>query len=129
MDLWTSHSSWILSSIRFISRLHTGKVAWHFKMVLLPAQIFYFGKVWEKAQSMGNFWDKVSAFLKGPGWFPGTPRLGDLEMVEEVTTFVIAYVCDVTSVPILFSRRSIRSGRSTTRRRRSGSTCTWSSSS
>ncbi len=27
---------------------------------------------------------QVSAVLKGPGWFPGTPRLGDLEMVPEI---------------------------------------------
>ncbi len=27
---------------------------------------------------------QISAVLKGPGWFPGTPRLGDLEMVPEI---------------------------------------------
>ena len=52
---------------------------------LLYLQAFYYGKVWQKAQSMDNWSDWLSAFLKGPGWFPGTERLGDLMMVPEVT--------------------------------------------
>ena len=47
-------------------------------------QLFYMKSVFEKACSMDNFSDKVSSFLKGPGWFPGTGRLGDLQMVPEV---------------------------------------------
>lgn len=47
-------------------------------------QLFYMKAVFEKACSMDNFSDKVSSFLKGPGWFPGTERLGDLQMVPEV---------------------------------------------
>jgi len=35
---------------------------------------------------MTNWPDRISAFVKGPGWFPGTSRLGDLEMVPEVKT-------------------------------------------
>ena len=46
--------------------------------------MFYYGKVLEKARSMDNLKDKIFAFLKGPGWFPGTPRLGDNNMVPEV---------------------------------------------
>ena len=46
--------------------------------------MFYYGKVLEKARSMNNWSDKVSAFLKGPGWFPGTERLGDPMGVPEV---------------------------------------------
>ena len=33
---------------------------------------------------MDHWKDKVGAFLKGPGWFPGTPRLGDSNAVPEV---------------------------------------------
>ena len=33
---------------------------------------------------MDTLTDKLSAFFKGPGWFPGTERLGDLQMVPEV---------------------------------------------
>ena len=32
---------------------------------------------------MDNWKDKVFAFIKGPGWFPGTGRLGDNNMVPE----------------------------------------------
>merc|ERR1719219_3275629 len=50
----------------------------------LKHQMFYYGKVLEKARSMNNWSDKVSAFLKGPGWFPGTERLGDPMGVPEI---------------------------------------------
>ena len=40
--------------------------------------------VFEKSLGMKSWSDKISAFLKGPGWFPGTERLGDLSMVPEV---------------------------------------------
>ena len=33
---------------------------------------------------MDNWKDKVFAFIKGPGWFPGTPRLGDPTGVPEI---------------------------------------------
>lgn len=33
---------------------------------------------------MDNWKDTLSAFLKGPGWFPGTGRLGDDSFVPEV---------------------------------------------
>jgi len=46
-------------------------------------QIFYYGKVWEKAMTMTNWSDFFSAFWKGPGWFPGTERLGDITFVPE----------------------------------------------
>jgi len=40
-------------------------------------QFHYFYKVFEKAKGMDNWMDSIYAFIKGPGWFPGTPRLGD----------------------------------------------------
>jgi len=46
-------------------------------------QIFYYGKIVEKARSMSNWTDFFSAFIKGPGWFPGTERLGDISFVPE----------------------------------------------
>eukprot|EP00088_Acartia_fossae_P017622 TRINITY_DN2005_c0_g1_i3.p1 TRINITY_DN2005_c0_g1~~TRINITY_DN2005_c0_g1_i3.p1 ORF type:complete len:460 (+),score=113.26 TRINITY_DN2005_c0_g1_i3:50-1429(+) len=46
-------------------------------------QLFYYGKVLEKARSMNNWWDYISAFIKGPGWYPGTERLGDITFVDE----------------------------------------------
>jgi len=46
-------------------------------------QLFYYGKVVEKARSMDNWTDFFFAFVKGPGWFPGTERLGDITFVPE----------------------------------------------
>jgi len=37
----------------------------------------------EKARSMTNWADFFYAFVKGPGWFPGTGRLGDITFVAE----------------------------------------------
>jgi len=50
----------------------------------LKHQMFYYGKVIEKAQSMNTWTEKLFAFIKGPGWFPGTPRLGDPMGVPEI---------------------------------------------
>ncbi len=36
-------------------------------------------------QSMSTFKDKLFCLIKGPGWFPGTERLGDPMQVPEVT--------------------------------------------
>ena len=49
----------------------------------LKHQLFYFGKIIEKACSMENWLDRLSAVFKGPGWYPGTGRLGDYTMVPE----------------------------------------------
>jgi len=46
-------------------------------------QLFYYGKVLEKARTMTNWTDYAFAFIKGPGWFPGTERLGDSSFVDE----------------------------------------------
>ena len=46
--------------------------------------MFYYGKVVEKAQSMTSWTEKFFAVVKGPGWFPGTPRLGDPMGVPEI---------------------------------------------
>ena len=47
-------------------------------------QTFYYAKVLEKAGSMTTLTDKVKAFVYGPGWFPGTERLGDSNGVPEI---------------------------------------------
>jgi len=38
----------------------------------------------EKANDTDSWKDWISAFIKGPGWFPGTPRLGDPLEVPEI---------------------------------------------
>ena len=50
----------------------------------LKHQAFYYGKIAEKVGMMDNWRDKMSAVFKGPGWFPGTPRLGNIEEVPEI---------------------------------------------
>lgn len=40
-------------------------------------QVFYFRAVFRKARSMTTWGDTLKALFYGPGWFPGTPRLGD----------------------------------------------------
>ena len=63
--------------------------------------MFYYGKVVEKARSMENWTDFFFAFVKGPGWFPGTERLGDITFVPEVSLVLIVggkiveVICDV----------------------------------
>jgi len=81
-------------------------------------QVGYYWKVWEKVSSMDGVWNKVCAIIKGPGWFPGTERLGDPTFVDErpvrvmydcahhpslniytITHFLLAFVaCDVVVV-------------------------------
>ena len=46
-------------------------------------QFFYLYNVFKKAQSMDNLKDYLWAFVKGPGWFPGTQRLGDPNQVPK----------------------------------------------
>eukprot|EP00095_Tigriopus_kingsejongensis_P011023 maker-scaffold109_size355148-snap-gene-0.15 protein:Tk11023 transcript:maker-scaffold109_size355148-snap-gene-0.15-mRNA-1 annotation:"transmembrane protein 195" len=50
----------------------------------LRHQIEYYINVLRKARSMDTWSDSVSAILKGPGWFPGTARLGDPMGVPEI---------------------------------------------
>ena len=51
--------------------------------IFLFVQVYYYGKVWGKAMSMETWSDFLAAFWKGPGWFPGTQRLGDITFVAE----------------------------------------------
>ena len=37
----------------------------------------------EKAFTMSSWPEFLAAFWKGPGWFPGTERLGDITFVSE----------------------------------------------
>ena len=46
-------------------------------------QVFYYGKVVEKAFTMSSWSEFLAAFWAGPGWFPGTDRLGDITFVSE----------------------------------------------
>merc|ERR1719153_95175 len=47
---------------------------------VIKHQLFYFELLQEKARTTGD-WFK--SWFCGPGWFPGLPRLGDNDLVEE----------------------------------------------
>ncbi|XP_047499124.1 alkylglycerol monooxygenase-like [Penaeus chinensis] len=47
-------------------------------------QFFYIHNIVRKARSMSTWGDFFRAFVCGPGWLPGTPRLGDLETFPDV---------------------------------------------
>ncbi|CAL4150937.1 unnamed protein product, partial [Meganyctiphanes norvegica] len=51
---------------------------------IVGVQVHPFVELVEKFRSMDNFGDKVRALFYGPGWFPGTPRLGNPEDVPDV---------------------------------------------
>ena len=40
-------------------------------------QLFYFPKSWHRMKEMESWSDKLNVLIKGPGWSPGKPRLGD----------------------------------------------------
>lgn len=46
-------------------------------------EFFYLGKVFEKMFSVKGLVNKLKALFYGPGWFPGTPRLGNYEDLPE----------------------------------------------
>jgi alkylglycerol monooxygenase len=40
-------------------------------------QLFYFPKSFARMTELPSWWDKLCVLIKGPGWSPGKPRLGD----------------------------------------------------
>jgi len=40
-------------------------------------------------KSMASLKEKLFCLIKGPGWFPGTPRLGNLMEVPEVKVKIL----------------------------------------
>ncbi|XP_042864062.1 alkylglycerol monooxygenase-like [Penaeus japonicus] len=47
-------------------------------------EFYYFEKIYEKAKGMSSWSDSLKAVFYGPGWFPGTPRLGDPDTFPDV---------------------------------------------
>ncbi|KAK3855429.1 hypothetical protein Pcinc_038168, partial [Petrolisthes cinctipes] len=54
-------------------------------------QVFYFRAVYRKARSMTTWSDTFRALFYGPGWFPGTPRLGDPDTFPDVKAPRVKY--------------------------------------
>ena len=46
-------------------------------------QVFYFPLLHSKVSSPSTWSDRLKSYLYGPGWFPGLPRLGDNNLVQQ----------------------------------------------
>jgi len=58
---------------------------------IIKHQLFYFKCIQDKVATSENWVDQISVWFKGPGWFPGLPRLGDNNLVEEIPNRKIHY--------------------------------------
>ena len=47
-------------------------------------QVFHFGSIYEKWQSVDGWKNKIFSVIKGPGWSPGSPWTGHMDQVPEV---------------------------------------------
>ncbi|KAK7084347.1 hypothetical protein SK128_003497 [Halocaridina rubra] len=47
-------------------------------------QVFHFVDIYDKYKSMSTWTDKMKALFYGPGWFPGTHRLGDPDTFPDI---------------------------------------------
>lgn len=54
----------------------TANAIWH--------EFYYFGIIYRKFKSMTNWTDSLKAIFYGPGWSPGTPRLGDPDTFPDI---------------------------------------------
>ena len=53
---------------------------------VLRHQLFYFPLLHSKVSSSSPSWsDRLKSYFYGPGWFPGLPRLGDNNLVQQTT--------------------------------------------
>ena len=51
-------------------------------------QLFYYPYLMRRAWKVKGISNKISVFLKGPGWAPGKPRLGYIEEIPDVRIYV-----------------------------------------
>lgn len=49
----------------------------------LYLQFYYYKQIYEKVMSVEGPLNKLRAIFYGPGWCPGTPRLGDIEQLPK----------------------------------------------
>jgi alkylglycerol monooxygenase len=50
----------------------------------LWTQLHHFFHMFTYARSLPGVWNKICVFIKGPGWSPGKPRLGDINDIPDV---------------------------------------------
>jgi len=58
---------------------------------IIKHQFFYFKCIQDKVSANGSWLDQITVWLKGPGWFPGLPRLGDTDGLPEIPQRSIHY--------------------------------------
>jgi len=58
---------------------------------IIKHQLFYFKCIQAKVSDSTVWLDQVTVWLKGPGWFPGLPRLGNNDMCPEIPERKIHY--------------------------------------
>jgi len=58
---------------------------------VIKHQFFYFKCIQDKVATSTNWMDQITVWLKGPGWFPGLPRLGDNDSCPEIPERKIHY--------------------------------------
>jgi len=58
---------------------------------LIKHQLFYFKCIQDKVATSTNWLDQITVWLKGPGWFPGLPRLGNNDLCPEIPERKIHY--------------------------------------
>merc|ERR1712071_62421 len=49
----------------------------------LYLEVFHFGSIYEKWQSVDGWKNKIFSVIKGPGWSPGSPWTGHMDQVPE----------------------------------------------
>lgn len=54
-------------------------------------QMMHFIHICKQVVNIQGFWNKISTIFKGPGWQPGTPRLGDPNDIPDVCRPVETY--------------------------------------
>ncbi|XP_061631560.1 alkylglycerol monooxygenase isoform X3 [Phyllopteryx taeniolatus] len=52
---------------------------------IMSSQFHYYLSLWRRSTTYSSHTDKVSTFVNGPSWRPGTPRLGNHDHVPKVT--------------------------------------------
>nr|CAB3220619.1 alkylglycerol monooxygenase-like [Phallusia mammillata] len=57
----------------------------------IKVQLGHYKDLFHRAWQINGLWNKVCVFLKGPGWRPGKPRLGDPTEIPEVKNPIQCY--------------------------------------
>ena len=68
-------------------------------------QLFYYPYLMRRAWKVKGISNKISVFLKGPGWAPGKPRLGYIEEIPDVRKLLCFIELTTKQVPAHVQRK------------------------